>query len=50
MKIVFAGLKIFFFLVHKFLSLLLNELLKSELMQKSPLVQNITTIIAVPDK
>ena len=46
---VFAGLKEFL-LVHKFLSLLLNELQQSEIMQKSHSVQNINYIVAVADE
>ena len=46
---VFALLKKFL-LVDKFLSLLLNELLQSEIMQKSRSVRNITRIIAVADE
>ena len=37
-------------IVHKILSLLLNEFLESEIMQKSRSVQNITNIIAVADE
>ena len=37
-----------FLFVHEILSLLLNEFLQSEIMQKSRAVQNITHIIAVP--
>ena len=37
-------------LVHKFLSLLLNEFLQTKIMQKSRSVQNITKIIAVADE
>ena len=37
-----------FLLVHEILSLLLNEFLQSEIMQKSRSVQNITNNIAVP--
>ena len=44
---VFPGLKKFL-LVHKFLSLLLNEFL--QIMQKSCSVQNNSSIIAVADK
>ena len=47
--VLFAGLK-FFLLVHKFLSLLLNEFLQSEIMQKSRSVQNITSILAFTDE
>ena len=43
---VFAGLN-FFLLFHKFLRLLLNVFMQSEIMQKSSAVQNITNIIAV---
>ena len=39
-----------FLLVHKSLRLLMNELLQSEIMQKSHSVQNITCIIAVTDE
>ena len=46
---VFALLKKFL-LVDKFLSLLLNELLQSEIMQKSRSARNITRIIAVADE
>ena len=46
---VFAGLKNFFCLFIS-LSLLLNELLQSEIMQISRSVQNITAIIAVADE
>ena len=46
---VFPGLKKCL-LVHKFLSLLLNKFLLSELMQKSRLVQSITSIISVADE
>ena len=38
-----------FLLVHKFLGLMLNEFLQSEVMQKSCAVQNISDIIAVTD-
>ena len=41
---VFAGLKNFL-LFHKFLSLLLNEFLQSEILQKSRSVQNVNSII-----
>ena len=49
MKTVFAGLKKFF-LVHKFLSLLLKKLLQSEIIQKLRSIQSITNIIAVADE
>ena len=46
---VFAGLKKFF-LVHKFLSLLLKKFLLSEIIQKLRSIQKITNIIAVADE
>ena len=49
MKTVFAGLKKFF-ACHKFLSLLLNEFLQSEIMQKSRSVENVANIIAATDE
>ena len=42
--------KEFFLLFHTFLSLLLNEFLQSEIMQKSRSVQNIANIIADADE
>ena len=46
MKTVFAGM---FLLVHKFLNLLLNEFLQSEITQKTLPVQNITNYIEIAD-
>ena len=50
MKTVCLLVKETFLLVYKFLSLLLNELLQSEIMQKLPSVQNITRIITISDE
>ena len=43
---VFVG----FMRVHDFLSLLMNEFLQLEIMQKPRLVQNVTNIIPVADE